>query len=125
MPYITPVERTQIDKGATPSGAGGLCYQLTKLALRGETAQETRYTARSMFERYAMSKSKDAGRTSWAHYAEVMGAVMGMAAEFKRRERLLGSAEQLQAIANELGSFYTQVIGPYEDTKITENGDVF
>lgn len=119
MPYVDASARYHLDGGGIATTGGELCYQLTLLVLGKHDPVETRRLARTAFNDYVSEKDP-----KWQNFCDVMGAVMGAIAEIKRRGKLIEHAVQAKALADELGLYYNEVVGPYEDGAIARNGDI-
>lgn len=125
MPYIEKNRRPLIDNGVvSPECAGDMNYLLTKL-YKYKDIDSIRHGVRTIIAEYIMNKG-----LKYQHLNDIVGAVICSSFEYYRRGlrdnttdtgRLLEIAEILD---HELEYFYMQVAGPYEDTKIEENGDV-
>ncbi len=114
MPYIKKAQRDALEI-IQPANAAQLCYEMCQLIqLEGSPG-----TYRALFDGYIAGFPKE--EVSWKTYAEVMGAVLGTVSELGRRN--LGYDRQ--PLMDAFAKWYYEVVGPYEDTKIAENGDVF
>ncbi len=126
MPYITARERIDIADGNDPLTAGQLTYLIT---VKGLAAGANRHDILNLLRRYVDEHGK-----SFQVFAEVLGACTAARLECQRRHRDHGSRghRKLEAAAYQLEwavraaaeDFYSHVVGPYEDTKIAENGDL-
>jgi len=118
MPYIDQPSRRALDGGSNPSDPGELTYTLTLDVLSGrEMSAITQRLVTYMEER---------GKC-FATFAEILGSLEATKLELCRRrmvsrDSLLLPLAQLDRLKR---SFYTNVIGPYEDEKILANGDIF
>lgn len=120
MPYVTKEARDYV-RDHVPTNAGELCYQLTMGVLAKSDYAATRRYALQCFEQYVESRRLG----SWQNFCDCMGATMGMAGEVKRQGFMETHQEQAKAVGDALGQYYKDVIAPYEDKKIAENGNVF
>jgi hypothetical protein len=116
MPYIKQRER-DILATIQPANAAQLCYVLCELVAAPINNVQEAY--RAVFDGYIAGFPKE--EVSWKTYAEVMGAILGTVSELGRRKLNYDRQPLMDAFAK----WYYEVVGPYEDAKITENGDVF
>lgn len=118
MPYIDQPSRRALDGGSDPSNAGELTYTLTMDVLSDRDATH-------LIDRL-VTYMEGQGKC-FATFAEILGSLEATRLELLRRrmvsrDRLLVPLAQLDRVKR---SFYSNVIGPYEDEKILANGDIF
>lgn len=121
MPYLKYSRKQALDKGKVPETPGDLTYLLSKELLRVTNGREFNADYGPLIDAYL-------GKTpNFARYAEALGAIQATTFEFIRRKGLLHPWEREEVRKLELyaHSLYILQIGPYEDTKIAENGDIF
>jgi hypothetical protein len=126
MPYITARERIEIADGNDPLTAGQLTYLIT---VKGLEAGSSRHDILTLLRRYVDEHGK-----CFQVFAEILGACTAARLECQRRRmehshrgqrRMEAAAYRLEwAVRGAAEDFYTHVVGPYEDTKIAENGDL-
>lgn len=122
MPYIVELERKWIADGNTILSVGMLTYAITDALLSLPLGADITSVIREKIDEYIDA----AGQPSFQLYAEVLGALQAVRLEFHRREpRKLFTRQVSRAVRVVTSDFYSQVIGPYEDQKIAQNGDVF
>lgn len=125
MPYIEKARRPLIDGGqVSPNCAGDLNYLFTKL-YRYRSTSEIRQEIRDIIATYILDKG-----LKYQHINDIVGALVcslfehyrvGLKSEVPEHISILEIAD---IVDHELEYFYMRVAGPYEDTKIEENGDV-
>ena len=106
MPYITRDRR-----GQPPEDAGELNYALCKICLAGDD------TPRILWNHvldYLVRRG-----FSYQRMTDVIGALDGAYEELLRR-----TDTKYPELLHTKYQFREQIINPYEDTKITENGDI-
>lgn len=113
MPYITQTARRMIADGGPVTTAGELNYVITK-ELLGD-AEFPYGKILGLIHSYMQYKGLSYGVAN-----DIVGALECARREFKRRKGL--DSTFLTAIADK---FYGEVVAPYEDQKIQQNGDVF
>ncbi len=118
MPYIDQPSRGRLDRGGNPSNPGELTYVLTLDTVNGRDAEHITH----VLVRYVESQGK-----CFQTFAEILGSLEATELELLRRrmvsrDRLLLPLAQLGRVKR---SFYSTVIGPYEDSKILAHGDIF
>lgn len=120
MPYLNSAAKYELDHGVAPTSPGDLTYLITK-ALLGDPREASLHEALwAVVNRYLDGLS---GTPRFADYCVVLGAFDAAKREFRRR---LGQHEGiLWPVEEFVKEFYRTVVGPYEDTKIAENGDVY
>lgn len=117
MPYIKDERRAELKVGSSPRDGGELNYLFTLLVLYG-------YHKPEAFEKicddyWSLSEQR------YKNINELGGAALNCALEFKRRGFHDKCREGLKALGEGYIDWYRKNAGPYEDTKILENGDVF
>lgn len=122
MPYIDPQRRKQLGRDEErPLTAGELNYVLTKGLLDLQRNDDLRF-GRSLIET-EIEKYLAGRNPSYTLYNEVMGALTGCALEWRRRT---GDGIVAPTVLNDaLRDFYFNVVAPYEDDKINQNGDIY
>lgn len=116
MPYIDDRARRSLELTGMPRNAGELNYTITRLVLaRGDEAKPAIENA---IARYAIRQ----GGASYATYNDIMGVLLCVGFELVRRG--VDTDPVLDVLTEIADDYYFQVIGPYEDRKITENGDL-
>ncbi len=135
MPYIKQERRKQLDVGPDfAQNAGELNYALTliiKTALQeiadGEDLASVGRVSASAWAAAVLIYIGDKGE-SYQTFNDIIGAWTGAFMEFERRHPELMSDPGYQGLSEGfsegLVTFYTHMVGPYEDLKIKENGDV-
>lgn len=126
MPYITGRERIDLADGNDPLTAGQLTYLIT---VKGLETGAGRNEILTLLRRYVEEHGK-----CFQVFAEVLGACTAARLETRRRRldhssrghrHLEAAAYKLEwAVRGASEDFYTHVVGPYEDKKIAENGDL-
>lgn len=118
MPYIVPIIRSDVRDGTLwPRNAGELNYLLTTLIIDERLTHETIQEA---VDRFLWAQET----VNYQAYNDVMGAVIGAGQEAHRRG--VGNGWGIHhTLVGWLEDWYDAVVGPYEDTKIAENGDVY
>lgn len=127
MPYITPKQRQEIKTGAFPRNPGELNFALSDFISKANPQGDYRKFFKLTLETYvasALKRTDGNGKLRYVHINELMGVVVSIMLELRRRrlEKYILVLGQLTDVA---GEWYDRVAGPYEDTKIAENGDVF
>lgn len=121
MPYLTEQRKKEIDSNPNSvlAGAGDLTYKLTRIALDCSDGgfADNIYDA---IKRYMPRQPR------YENYAIVLGCLDSTRRELHRREpyskNLAGKSKRLMLFSD---SYYNNVIAPYENEKIEQNGDVF
>jgi hypothetical protein len=121
MPYIPDSDKQALLAGVPPQKAGELTYLITHEFV--EAVKQDLVPMHAHIEnhigRYIQSKGK-----SFQTFAEIMGAICAAGLEWERREQ--PKLEPVVSVLSDVAAdFYEQVVAPYEDQKITENGDVY
>lgn len=119
MPYITEGAKDLLARGGAPRTAGELtyCFTVEMLAAPGGHAI-LKQALQAATVSYLTAHDH-----SYGSYASILGALVGAASEWDRRMPL----QPWKAVATRayITEFYEQVVVPYEDAKIRENGDVY
>lgn len=127
MPYLTQERKDQLAGGAVPETAGDLNYLLTTQLLQAIRA-DTAWSARRAANDLACGFIDNHG-LSYTTCNTIVGAVECCRRELKRRTPTHLKVPIHQAVdlelRNWLDDFYEGTIGPYEDEKIEQNGDVY
>ena len=125
MPYILKenYERAAIE----PRTPGELNFAFTRVLIRyvGKeiSAPLTIYQLRILIDAYIKRKGM-----SYTYCNDIMGAITGALTEYNRRTNRgagLESNSITYIVSFVLGDWYADVVAPYEDKKIAENGDVY
>lgn len=120
MPYIDKAARQELDRFERhPTTPGELNYMITMQVLLGEGMRQ-----QVVFDRLLDRCRQYIGTKglSYQHINDVLGALYGASMELNRRCRHMGvECLLLREVALR---FYETVAAPYEDTKITANGDL-
>jgi hypothetical protein len=122
MPYIDQAARSYIGMAGLPRNPGELNYVVTTMTQRvpeGLTGTLVCAVAEEV-EGYLAAKP----HIGYAEFNEVLGVLDAAAREYRRRKppEWPRSVLILARVADKL---YEDRVGPYEDTKIKENGDVY
>lgn len=123
MPYLNYTLKKALDKGKVPETPGDLTYLLSK-----ELIKATDTGAGYLPSDYYQHVQKYIGDSpNFAVYAEVLGAIQATIFEYKRRKGLLQKwqQEELNKLNQLAITLYVFEVGPYEDAKIVENGDIY
>lgn len=131
MPYIEKTARLRMAiRGSTPENAGELNYlfTLSYIDVLNEVAplDDLPQALTSAIDRYIWGKEP-----KYQLYNDVMGALVSSSAELCRRKVCPNPVimQRLYDIASVVdftgGEFYNNIVIPYEDHKIEENGDVY
>ena len=125
MPYIVRERRPGLDASITrPENPGDLNYLFTKI-LRSHTSEDASAAIRTHIANYIADKG-----LKYQYINDVLGALVGTQMEDFRqsiRKKInykMTFNERIDAVDRELEYFYFNLVGPYEDLKIEENGDV-
>jgi hypothetical protein len=122
VPYLTPERKAEIDSGFRPTTKGDLTYLITR-ALLGDPEEATLEEAlQAAVERYFERRQVDFGLLF-----DIMGGLDCAGREYRRRRPALSAddVKMLSELEWFATDFYDNVIAPYEDTKIEQNGDVY
>lgn len=122
MPYLTEERKQYLDTGGKLETPGDLTYSLTRTLLRNDP-DYIRQGLAACVDVYIM----DLGHAPrYADYAVILGCLESTRREWLRRVPFAGrrgiGAALIRTFTDE---FYRDVVAPYEDTKIQENGDVY
>jgi hypothetical protein len=118
MPYIKQDQREAL-KVIQPANAAQLCYMFSLYLKTEPRTGPIGY--RNLIDSYIAGYPKE--EVSWKVYAEVLAGAMGALLEVRRRSLPLDDSSDV--LADAVGQWYVEVVGPYEDAKLAENGDVF
>lgn len=130
MPYLTDAHKHALDVGGVPETPGELTYLVTRALLGNPREASMAEALQAAVDRYLSGLATDPG---YVNYCVIIGALTCAALEHERRLGTPGDPydvpddawNALQDLAQFEQDFYRNVIGPYEDTKIAENGDVY
>lgn len=121
MPYIAPQARKEIAEGRWPQTPGELNYVISTELWKWCKNRNYIVDLETIITDYCRPKLP-----SYTLYNEVMGVLECVYREFIRRDitkdHRFHVATRIHILQTML---YTKVVGPYEDTKKTINGDVF
>lgn len=125
MPYIKQENRTLIDsKKVYPRNAGELNYAITQCFIQQPVGIPVLSFANSI-KKLVIQYIRTNG-LKYQQINDVIGALNGVWWEARRR---LGETDQVnllfEAITLVEDNFYHAVVGPYEDEKIQENGELY
>lgn len=122
MPYLTSQEKNLLDQGSRPQTCGHLTYLLYKI---GSSYNHSIWLTTQPPEWIEIRDACTAflpDEPKFQDYAEMLGCIYAAALEIRRRKIFsFAGPAYLEHVAE---IFYSQTIGPYEDKKIEENGDV-
>lgn len=117
MPYIRQERRRAIDScNEFPCDAGELNYRITTGLLKFDDSAHAFQFVHGLLNEYEVQRAQN-----YHNYNEIIGVLMCAAFEFDRRAHDVRRSMWLLEIAKE---FYGKAVGPYEDTKISANGDI-
>lgn len=118
MPYILRGIRKDLDDGAAPQEAGDLTYLLYRATLDwdGGSRADFHLVLGEEVDRFLAFRPR-----KYQIFAEILGSLYSTALEYERQHEDSRKALAIYAFAS---AFYSEVIAPYEDTKIQQNGDV-
>lgn len=123
MPYLIANRKAHLDSGGTMVTPGDLTYVLTKNCLDAERNDDWLYLPFSLL--YACTLyMEDHQHPNFATRCEVIGAIRCAALEYRRRRQDDWIAAY-DALMDTEQRFYHDVVAPYEDLKINQNGDVY
>jgi hypothetical protein len=119
MPYIEIERREEFKKNvnAHPNTPGELNYLFTMILIRGNNEEIVFEALRSTAEEYWKY-----GPHRYQTINDILGALDGARREYERRRHSTFWNDAVSAAAD---SFYRSFAGPYEDSTITRNGDVY
>lgn len=120
MPYIDKVFRERLDQGAKPVSSGELNYKLTRILL--SKARQSELV--TMLWAECLAYLGDAPR--YAHFNDVVGAIVCCLAEWARRHPAEGDVHEdfCDEVRGALLAATFALLNPYEDKKRAQNGDV-
>lgn len=124
MPYIEEAKKAEIKTGTFPRDCGELNYALTTLITSAPEGTTLPPIFRMTLDTYVTNAGKAEGKMRYKHINDAMGVVACMMFEFRRRKKSQYMVS-LRELFETAWDWYDTVAGPYEDTKIKENGDVF
>lgn len=118
MPYISRREKELLDGGTAPQTCGHLTYLIYRAALDNNSL-DLDEPVQAAVDRFLPEEPR------FEDFAHVLGAVYAAALELTRRHPRgpLGTTAPY-GLYTFASKFYSEVVGPYEDKKIEENGDV-
>lgn len=119
MPYISQKAKRELATIRRPKGAGELNYTLTLLLLDSPHPTIFRLKIDQIISEYIRENG-----LKYQSFNDLAGAFMLSGGEFYRRTGTLPEAMS-EIMADCLWGFYKDVVGPYEDNKIKENGDLY
>lgn len=124
MPYITRDQRVDLDLGIrTEEDAGELTYSITMMLLN-LTPSELPSFFRELVTNYLEKKG-----TRYQYFCDISGAVTNANLELLDRvsedDYNTKYYDLVDMLHQEILYFYKNVVRPYEDHKILENGDVY
>lgn len=129
MPYVKDGARARLDRDGVPMNAGELNYAVTWHMLHTGDVRIAvqREVARFLEFRRKPSATAAPRENNYQDFNDVMGALDGARREYRRRVgvQTLGDQDRLDAVEYVATEFYDNVVAPYEDIKINENGDVY
>lgn len=118
MPYIKKEAREALKGMEQVTSAGELNYLLTTKIL----TEPNRFSFK-LWLKHAIKNYVDLNGESYQTFNDILGAASGALVEYVRRT---GTVSQYQVDVQEVVSqWYLDEVGPYEDRKIKENGDVY
>jgi hypothetical protein len=115
MPYIVKQHRKELTM-REPLRPGELTYELYRLGLHWETDKEVEDYAYEMVTRYLGERYR------YDDLAIVLGCLESAFMELNRRKK--GVPDAVVGLHFAKLRFYDEIVIPYEDRKIEENGDV-
>jgi hypothetical protein len=123
MPYLAEQRKQELDEGLPATTPGDLTYLFTKVLLARSWGREgLEGEIKGIVADYFDDK-----QPRYADYALVLGCLTSAVHEFFRRRFVIPS--HLWPNGHILDLFidhwYSQVVAPYEDAKILQNGDVY
>lgn len=130
MPYLEEYDKFRIGRGGLLMSAGDLTYALTKALLDSDpnNAYTSAWQAVSAtVDRFIESLAEVGAKVRYADYATILGCLDSTWREYSRRMPWSEGtkANRIWAVRDFAEHFYDNVVAPYEDTKIEENGDVY
>ena len=120
MPYITKTARQIIEEGGVIQTGGELNYAFTREIAKhlGYGKEELTVGLMNRIDEFVGVHGK-----SYTTFNTVLGALVGANLEYIRR---MGPNNRVSdTFADVVAEFYGQIVGPYEDEKIKQNGDVY
>jgi hypothetical protein len=124
MPYVDKLTKRELDAGAVASTVGELTYCVTMQGIRLGNNPLLYSAVMEEINAYLLGKREDGYDANYALLCGVVGSLECARREFQRR-RPDDHLTFDEAVEDALADFYDNVVAPYEDTKIEQNGDVF
>lgn len=118
MPYIRKDRRLDISQGAVMNEPGEMNYRLTLVML--EELENVYAKATMLFSQW-MARAG----ISYTTFNTIAGVVMLAQIEHSRRMGPNKRLDALHEVSRAFGDFVKNIVNPYEDRKIIENGDVY
>lgn len=123
MPYVTQAAKDDLHY-LQPRNVGELTYRFTLLAL-----SDNHYSDKYNDLMFSAKLYWENGERKFQRHAEVLGALTAARLELKRRleccsVKLGHLADAKWALESAQEDYYQSMVGPFEDAKIAENGDV-
>lgn len=123
MPYIAEQRRRILKAGGQAENVGELTYLLTDAIIDAQDTYTGWFEDQLEVEIHEYLYVDRVGDPRFKDYAEVIGALGATLLEYDRRE---GTDVRVRNRLNDfIWQWYGRVVGPYEDQKIIENGDVY
>lgn len=121
MPYIKQLARTEfaLDYGRWAKNPGELNYNFTMALGMYGPSDSAEIIIKEFIKRYLILKGE-----SYQTFNDIIGALTCCFKEIKRRIELKNRFEIVDFLAKIVDDFYNNVVAPYEDQKIVENGDL-
>jgi hypothetical protein len=116
MPYIKEDRRRELTPGTAPQNGGELNYLISMLVLEADDTRALKKEILALARLYLQAKGMN-----YQHCNDIMGALTGARLEMSRR---LDSKKFDGLFHDTLFEFYYEIVAPYEDVKIKENGDL-
>lgn len=120
MPYIDERRRYELDHiGRAVISGGELTYLFTRAAL--DTYDDTSFSQKikEAIDRYIPKKG-----AKYDQYVIVVGSLHNTAKELQRRNNTSRTWNAIWRLQRYADRYYNEVIVPYEDEKIDQNGDI-
>lgn len=120
MPYLTKKRIAELkNPKAKVLGAGDLTYLMTKSLLDQPEGYSVSQRLEVDIARYMPDEPR------YENYAVVLGCLASTKMEYERRIVAFHTHRCIEELDSFAADYYMDVIAPYEDKKIQENGDVF
>lgn len=121
MPYVTEARKAELDRRkAEAVTAGDLTYLLYKACIDDPFGWST---LKGRFDRAIDMYMPKKSEPRYENYCTVLGSFDSTRRELKRRNAQ-GSQSARHTIDIYVDDYYHEIVAPYEDKKIEENGDV-